>query len=639
SEGPALKKVCSLPFIGKPIASLVLVVLLSGVGIVCIEASETSNGSSNDGVEEKIAPGVIESSAYVRMPDGVLLAVQFYLPAEADSAPVPTIVEFTRYWRAMEVVPPRGERSPAIDHSLAAGYAYVVVDVRGSGASQGVRKSEFSLAEARDMPQVIDWIAAQPWSNGKVAAMGYSYPGNTAEMAALFRSPALVAAVPKFTDFDWYTSIVVPGGLKNAYITQRWGESVRRLDLNDATVFGEHVGEPTIDNPLIVGVMPVATDVDRSILKAASASHAENASLADYLQDLVYRDEYPTAADVHDSGDKAISIHNFQARFEEVSLPMYQWGSWFDAGTAAGILARFSHWDTPYKYIIGAWSHGGRHDANPYADKDAEAVPSLDDQFASVFEFLDPAMKMNEAIDLTSPELVYYTVGENVWKTTTEWPPAGQEMQRWYLHGGASLVDSNNSASLEHDEYLVDFEAGTGDSSRWSTQLGGGDVYYGNRAEADKRLLSYTSSPLDTDLEITGTARVSLRVSSTHEDGAFIAYLEDVAPDGYVRMLTEGQLRAVHRKVSAEKAAVGSEQLHSFERKDGEKLVPGEITTVSFDLLPVSALIRKGHAIRLAIAGHDKDTFVRVPETGNPTVRIYRGGQDGSWVDLPVITR
>ena len=66
-------------------------------------------------------------------------------------------------------------------------------------------------------------------------------------------------------------------------------------------------------------------------------------------------------------------------------------------------------------------------------------------------------------------------------------------------------------------------------------------------------------------------------------------------------------------------------------------MTPGEVTTVSFTLLPVSALIRKGHAIRVAIAGHDKDTFIRVPETGDPVIKIYRQQGSLSWIELPVI--
>ena len=164
-------------------------------------------------------------------------------------------------------------------------------------------------------------------------------------------------------------------------------------------------------------------------------------------------------------------------------------------------------------------------------------------------------------------------------------------------------------------------------------------MYYGDRTEADSRLLTYTSAPLAGDMEITGNAVISLEVSSTHEDGAFIVYLEDVAPDGYVRLLTEGELRAVHRAVSDSPALATFGPLHSFSSSDGQPLAPGEITTLSFALLPVSALVREGHAIRVAIAGHDKDTFIRVPETGNPVIQVYRQQGNVSWIDLPVINK
>jgi putative CocE/NonD family hydrolase len=456
-------------------------------------------------------------------------------------------------------------------------------------------------------------------------------------MAALFRHPALVASVPKFTDFDWYTSIVVPGGLKNAFITVRWGEGVRKMDMNDNSIFGEHEGEPTTQNPLIRGVRPVDSDTDGSILAAASLAHSDNTSLADHLETLVYRDEYPVAENLEDSDDKATSIHRSRQRYEEIALPMYQWGSWFDAGTAGGILSRFAEWDVPYRFIIGAWSHGGGHDANPYAEQDAPSQPSVDEQFADVFAFLDPLMKGKTTGPAPEKELVYYTVGENAWKTTRVWPPEGQVMERWYLHAENALEPVAPRAEQGSDKYTVDFEAGTGTSSRWATQLGGGDVFYGDRAEADSQLLTYTSAPLETDTEITGSAVISLEVSSTHEDGAFIAYLEDVAPDGYVRLLAEGQLRGIHRAVSDTPTHETFGPFHSFERKDGLAMEPGEITTVSFALSPVSALVPQGHAIRVAIAGHDKDTFIRVPETGDPVIQVYRQQGNVSWIELPVI--
>ena len=93
----------------------------------------------------------------------------------------------------------------------------------------------------------------------------------------------------------------------------------------------------------------------------------------------------------------------------------------------------------------------------------------------------------------------------------------------------------------------MNFKVGSGTSSRWATQLGGGDVWYADRANTDRLLLTYTSKPLAVDTELTGTAIVTLEYSSTHDDGAIIVYLEDVDETGYVRLLTEGEIRPLHR--------------------------------------------------------------------------------------------
>ncbi|MBL7315352.1 CocE/NonD family hydrolase, partial [Escherichia coli] len=97
------------------------------------------------------------------------------------------------------------------------------------------------------------------------------------------------------------------------------------------------------------------------------------------------------------------------------------------------------------------------------------------------------------------------------------------------------------------DEYVVDQTAGTGERSRWRSQVGiGGHVCYPDRKAQDAKLLTYTSAPLDHPLEVTGHVVVTLFITSTSSDGTFFVYLEDVDPRGRVAYITEGQLRAIH---------------------------------------------------------------------------------------------
>ncbi len=102
--------------------------------------------------------------------------------------------------------------------------------------------------------------------------------------------------------------------------------------------------------------------------------------------------------------------------------------------------------------------------------------------------------------------------------------------------------------------------------------------------------------------------------------------------------LPEGQLRALHRRISDDPPPYHMpEPYHSFKRKDGAILVPGEIAEISFGLHPISALIRKGHRLRVAIAGADKDSFVRISADGVPVITLERNRLHASYIDLPVI--
>jgi predicted acyl esterase len=109
---------------------------------------------------------------------------------------------------------------------------------------------------------------------------------------------------------------------------------------------------------------------------------------------------------------------------------------------------------------------------------------------------------------------------------------------------------------------------------------------------------------------------------------------------GKVIYITEGELRLIHRKISEEEPPYKTMvPYHSFRQKDAMPMVPGEITEISFGFLPTSVLIRKGHKIRVAIAGADKDTFDRYPSEGTPTYIIQRNKKYTSFIDIPVINK
>jgi putative CocE/NonD family hydrolase len=207
-----------------------------------------------------------------------------------------------------------------------------------------------------------------------------------------------------------------------------------------------------------------------------------------------------------------------------------------------------------------------------------------------------------------------------------------------YFAEGGTLVGEIGPAST--DTYAVDRTATTGVWSRYGKHLSGGmgPADYGDRAEPDRKLLCFTSAPLPVDTEVTGHPVAHVCLSCDREDGALFVYLQDVAPDGRVLMVTDGCLRLSMRKTSDAAPYRTNGPWRTGRSDDLEPVDPGEVMDLTFDLLPVSWLFRAGHRIRVAIAGADADNFVQVPEHGPPPrFVVHHGGDRPARVDLPVM--
>ncbi len=378
------------------------------------------------------------------MPDGTPLAADVWLPDGRAGDRVGALVSFTRYWRARSFAPPKEDIAEEVAAALRRGYAVVVVDARGSGASFGCRAAEFSPCETRDFKFVTDWIAAQPWSNGRVAAIGVSYSGNTAEHAAYDPSPALVAAVPRFTDFDAYASILFPGGLRNALISQTWAAGVRALD--DNRVPGGEWRNEAGPDARILGVKPVDDDHDGSQLARAIAQHAQNQDFFELLSRADFRDDLHLTGDIAGPCTAMVTPYLLHRRPGVRAVPCFHWGSWMDAGTAAGVLARFASDPDGAHYIIGAWTHGGGLDADVFRAGADPVEADVAEQDAQIFDFLAPHLRGDANGQRPRTGLTYVTMGENAWKHTTTWPIAGSTSQRWFLAPSGRLRKESPAA-------------------------------------------------------------------------------------------------------------------------------------------------------------------------------------------------
>ncbi len=189
------------------------------------------------------------------------------------------------------------------------------------------------------------------------------------------------------------------------------------------------------------------------------------------------------------------------------------------------------------------------------------------------------------------------------------------------------------------DVYRADTTTGMGPYTRFRSVAGQlhTPYVYPDRNARDSLLLTYDSEPLPQDVEVTGHPLVHIYLSSSTDDAQVFVYLEDVDKDGKVHYVTEGELRALHRRVRNDKAPyVKVGPYFSFEREDAEPLIPGEVAELRFSMLPTSYLFRKGHRVRIAIAGADTDQF-RNMTNDEPEYTFYRSFKYPSRVELPVV--
>jgi hypothetical protein len=581
-------------------------------------------------------------SLYVTMRDGVKIAIDVWLPKDlGDATEIPALIHATRYWRARENVAAGYENNNRFDEAQKindAGYALILVDARGSGASFGTRPYEMSVTEARDYGEIVDWIIAQPWSNQRVGAYGVSYAGNTAEMLALNRHPAVRAIAPLFNDFDNFGHLIFPGGVLAVGFLEEWGDHVHAQDMNDICARYDAVGVDCEElKSTWLGVKPVDADQDGRLLEQAVAGHTANVHPYEAALAYEFRDDpWGGEGGVRNVGYLRSPAGHLQD-IEASGVAMFVRAGWQDAATVNGTLGRYMTIGNPQKVFIGPWDHGASNDADPFHPFDTPVAPSEAQQFSEMMAFFDRFLKDSGDAHIDS-DITYYTLGADRWTTTRTWPPDGFELENWYFSGEGQLVPTTPQDRSGADDYTIDYSATTGRHNRWYTNNGSGDVMYPDRAAEDEKLLTFTSAPFEHDAEITGHPVINLYASSTHEDGAFFAYLEDVAPDGKVTYITEGQLRAVMRRISDEPPPYTKLGPHRSElRADAMPLVPGEVAKLSFELWATSVLVRKGHRLRIAIAGADKDSFLRYPRNGQvPTITVERNRTYPSHISIPV---
>jgi putative CocE/NonD family hydrolase len=568
------------------------------------------------------------------MRDGVRLALDIYLPKPLPAVDrLPAILCQTRYYRRTTYRRPFGalfdSLRATVRRFVSHGYAFVIADVRGTGASFGHRSMEWSPEEVRDGAEIVEWIVHQSWSDGAVGVTGTSYAGTAAELMLANGHPAVKAACVRFALFDVFADITNPGGVRNRRFLECWHELNTALDCNQLPALLSKRCGP-MRGAAVRGVAPVDDDTDAVLLHEAVRQHQANYDILRAALGAEFRDDRVAGISFD-----WFSPHAFREQVEKSGAAIYSWTGYYDGANTAAAVKRFLNVKTPgSRLILGPWDHGGVQIPDPFS----ETAKSRFDHGGEVLRFFDLHLRGIENGIEHEPRVHYFTMAEEKWKAADTWPPPGFSPMCLYLTDARRLTRRAPEGDAGMDVYEIDLAAGTGVQSRWESlvNLAEARIGYKDRRKADEKLLVYDSEPLERTVEVTGHPVMTLYLRCDADDLQVFVYLEDVLPNGEVRYITEGLFRAIHRRHGEPLyRLLPGMPAHSFRRVDAWPLEPGVTADLTFDLLPVSHLFQRGHAIRIAVAGADKDNC-ELPTAQAARIEVMRNRSHPSKILLPV---
>jgi len=539
----------------------------------------------------------------IPMRDGLSLAADIFLPR--TDGRWPTVLVRTPYNRKLS-------SNLSYRFFRRRGYAVVIEDVRGRYASQGVLGT--TQQEGPDGRDTIHWIAQQPWSDGRVVMAGSSYLGIAEWWAAIQRDPNLVAISPMCSGDDEYTDrFYSSGGALQIGHRLSW--------------LAENLTPPSQVRPLF------STYIDHIPLITADI-----AATGIVLQPW-------RAALAHPSDDaywKALSIRD---KLNQISIPVLSFGGWFDE-YAESDLDAFSRLAKRHQTIetwIGPWSHNPATKF-PTLDFGSQANLPIRTKQTEWFDRWVKGISMPTQVQAGNALLHIFVMGPNIWREEHEWPLARMRLTPLYFdsHGHANSVSGDGTLEWQPvrkappDQFTYD--------PKNPVPTRGGAICCDpallppgplDQTGVEKRpdVLVYTSSPLTSDVEVTGPIRAVIYVSTSVNDTDFTAKLVDVDPRGRPILVTDGIERLRYRLSLSQPVFVKKNEPYQ----------------VSIDAGVTSYVFAAGHRIRVEISSSNFPRFDRNMNSVRPNAfetkftkarqTIFHAKGYPSEILLPVIPR
>jgi uncharacterized protein len=497
----------------------------------------------------------VQESGYITMSDGVKLRYAVELPAATGRFPV--AMKYDGYCEGTNPMScNEGQDSSAL---LAAGYAVLGVNIRGTGCSEG--QFDFrNPVENTDGSAAVAWAAQQPWSSGHVGMFGDSFPGLTQPGVAALHPAGLDAIAPWQIVDDVYRDVAYPGGVADGEFGAFWGLGDQPAASNSSALNGIAAGD---------------SQCAQSEAEQVTVNPTTNIFVAGYQHP--YLDSYWSSRTVGAAAGK-------------INVPAFGCATWQD--DEVGSRSTWTLWprlDAARTWVVAA---NGYHSMCVNSTSITNELVHFFDRFVkgehNGFEATPHMQIWHETTGATDAEPRWVT-------TSVKWPPA-TDTKRLYLGSGAALKSAPPSSTEPADTYV---------SPTVSTGTEDG-VVFGQRNELWKQpgapggALAYTTPKLAHTVELLGPSSVDLWLKSTATDTNLQATITEVRPDGQEVYVARGWLRASQRKLDR-RASTPTMPVETDLQSDVQPLVPGTPTFMRFAVLPFDYVFRAGSRIRLII--------------------------------------
>jgi uncharacterized protein len=528
----------------------------------------------------------LERGVRCRMSDGAELVSDHYYPG--SDGPHPTLLMRQPYGRDIASTVVYAHPAWFARH----GYNVVIQDVRGRGDSQG----EFYpfRNEARDGAETIAWLRTRPESNGRVGMYGFSYQGLTQLLAAAEQPEGLVCIAPGMCACDLYRGWFYHNGALRLASSLGWGlqmlkADTRRKKLREAS---ERLEQAWANLPAQTGVLPFG---------AHSALYGEG--VPPYVLDWFD----------HDQPEEYWTAHDVSQKLTNIQIPALHVSGWYDTylkGSIDGFVALCQcagseHARANQYLIAGPWQHIPWGDRIGAADLGKEALLDTD---AILLRWFNHWLK-DSAEFANEPRVRHFALGENRWRTATEFPATSLESTHiLYLHSGGRANSRKGDGMLSAvrpttdepcDVFVYDPEVpvlAPGGPTAASGPFDQATLELGNN------VLVYTSEPLPHAMLVFGFPRILLYCSSSAAHTDFTAKLVRVQPNGAAEFICIGIARSTYLFAKS-------------------KYAPDKTHFWHFPLDPTSCRFDAGDCIRLEIASSAFPLYDRNPGTDVPSCR------------------